>query len=43
MVHIRELLSKLSSTGVDYVIVGGAAASLHGSTLTPTTLTFVVR
>ena len=33
MVHIRELLSKLSSTGVDYVIVGGAAASLHGSTL----------
>jgi hypothetical protein len=33
MVQIRELLSKLSSTGVEYVIVGGVAASLHGSTL----------
>lgn len=33
MVQIRELLSKLSSAGVDYVIVGGTAASLHGSTL----------
>jgi hypothetical protein len=33
MVQIRELLSRLKSAGVEYVIVGGVAARLHGSTL----------
>jgi hypothetical protein len=33
MVQIRELLSRLRSNGVEYIIVGGVAARLHGSTL----------
>jgi hypothetical protein len=33
MVQIRELLSKLNSAAVEYVIVGGVAANLHGSPL----------
>jgi hypothetical protein len=31
---IRELLSKLNSAGVEYIVVGGVAARLHGSPLT---------
>jgi hypothetical protein len=31
MVSILELISRLSKAGVEFVIVGGAAASLHGS------------
>jgi hypothetical protein len=33
MVLILELISKLNSAGVEYVIVSGAAASIHGSPL----------
>jgi hypothetical protein len=33
MDSIRELLSRLDSAGVEYVVVGGVAARLHGSTL----------
>jgi predicted nucleotidyltransferase len=33
MVQIRELLSRLNSAGVEYVVIGGVAARLHGSTL----------
>ena len=33
MASIRELLSRLTSNGVEYVIVGGVAARLHGSTM----------
>jgi hypothetical protein len=33
MVQIPELLSRLNSAKVEYVIVGGVAASLHGSPL----------
>ena len=34
MVKIRELLSMLNAAGVEYVIIGGVAARLHGSPLT---------
>lgn len=34
MASIRELLSRLSKHQVDYVIVGGIAAVMHGSALT---------
>ena len=34
MDSIRELLSRLNSAGVEYVVVGGVAARLHGSPLT---------
>ena len=31
MVLIRELISRLNAAGVEYVIIGGVAARLHGS------------
>ncbi|MGH7214283.1 MAG: hypothetical protein ACREIT_05925 [Tepidisphaeraceae bacterium] len=33
MVYIRELLQRLTDAGVEFVVVGGVAASLHGSSL----------
>jgi hypothetical protein len=33
MVKTRELLSKLNAAGVEYVVIGGVAANLHGSPL----------
>jgi predicted nucleotidyltransferase len=33
MVSIREMLSRLNSAGVEYVVIGGVAARAQGSTL----------
>src|SRR5688500_18053647 len=33
MAEIPELISRLNSAGVEFVIVGGVAANLHGSPL----------
>jgi hypothetical protein len=33
MVPILDLISKLNSNGVEYIVIGGVAANLHGSPL----------
>src|SRR5262245_35684566 len=38
MVHLRELISRLNSARVEYVVIGGVAANLHGSPLATTDL-----
>ena len=43
MVSILELISRLSAASVEFVIIGGAAANLHGSPLLTTDLDICCR